>query len=223
MLSIDAYNQKGEKSGKINLPEEIFGVKLNSNLIHQTYVAQEANARIAVAHTKTRGEVRGGGAKPWKQKGTGRARHGSIRSPLWIGGGITFGPRSDRNFSKNINKKQKQKALFMALTSKLTDKEMVVVNSLSFSGIKTKDADDFLDVMTDKIFNAKGNKKTLVILPKADRELQLSFRNIQTVKVINADSLNVVDVLNYKYTVILKDSVEVIKNTYTKLHSKSDK
>ncbi len=223
MLSIDAYNQKGEKSGKVNLPEEIFGVKLNSNLIHQTYVAQEANARIAVAHTKTRGEVRGGGAKPWKQKGTGRARHGSIRSPLWIGGGITFGPRSDRNFSKNINKKQKQKALFMALTSKLTDKEMVVVSSLSFSGIKTKDADDFLDVMTDKIFNAKGNKKTLVILPKADRELQLSFRNIQTVKVINADSLNVVDVLNYKYTVILKDSVEVIKNTYTKLHSKSDK
>ena len=121
MINIDIYNQKGEKTGKIDIPESIFSLEPNIDLIHQVYVAQQANSRIAIAHTKTRGEVRGGGKKPWKQKGTGRARHGSIRSPIWKGGGVTFGPRSDRNFSKAINKKQRQKALFMVLSSKVND------------------------------------------------------------------------------------------------------
>ena len=217
MINVDLYNQKGEKSGKVDLAENIFGVESKSSLIKQVYVAQQANKRVAVAHTKTRGEVSGGGAKPWKQKGTGRARHGSIRSPLWIGGGVTFGPRSDRNFSKKINKKQKQKALFMVLSSKLNDKEIFILDALSFGGIKTKEADKFLNNFTSKVLKPKNNAKTLVVLPEKSEELQLSFRNIPQTKVVRADSLNVVDLLDYKYTVVVKDSLDVINNTYTKL------
>ncbi|MEK7452880.1 MAG: 50S ribosomal protein L4 [Patescibacteria group bacterium] len=218
MRSVDLYNQKGDKSGMVEISEGIFGVEFNTKLIHQIYVAQKANARINIAHTKDRSEVRGGGIKPWKQKGSGRARHGSIRSPIWIGGGVSFGPRNERNFSKSVNKKQKQKALFMALTSKLIDKEMVFLDTLSFDAIKTKDADKFLTLFMDKVFDLKRKRKTLFILPKSDKDIMLSFRNIASVKVISADSLNIGDILDYKYTVVLKDSLDVINNTYTKLN-----
>ena len=217
MLSTDLYNQKGEKTGKVDLSEKVFGLELNKNLVQQVYVAQQANARVAIAHTKTRGEVRGGGAKPWKQKGTGRARHGSNRSPIWIGGGTTFGPRNDRNFSKKINKKQKQKALFMALTSKFEDKELAIIDSLSFGGIKTQEAVKFIAAISTKVLDRK-NGRILVILPENNEELQLSLRNIPRVKVAYANSLNVVDLLEYKYTVLLKDSIEVIDKTFTKLN-----
>ncbi len=216
MLSVDLYNQKGDKVGKVELSEGVFGVELNPNLIHQAYVTQKANSRVAIAHTKTRGEVRGGGAKPWRQKGTGRARHGSNRSPIWIGGGVTFGPRNDRNFSKKINKKQKQKALFMALTSKLNDNELAVVDSLSFNEIKTKNAVEFVNNISEKVLKRNGGR-VLVVLPNKDVEVELSFRNIPRVKTIHADSLNVVDLLEYKYIVMIKDSVDVIEKTFTKL------
>jgi len=217
MISIDLYNQKGKKTGKLDLPEAIFNLEPNMDLIHQVYVAQQANSRIAIAHTKTRGEVRGGGKKPWKQKGTGRARHGSTRSPIWKGGGVTFGPRKDRNFSKAVNKKQKQKALFMVLSSKVKDNEIFAVESLSFGDIKTKEADKFLDLVSKDIFKKEKRAKTLILLPKKDQEILLSFRNIPFVKVANADSINIGDLLNYKYLLVLKDAVSVIEKTYTKL------
>ncbi|MBI3671289.1 50S ribosomal protein L4 [Candidatus Azambacteria bacterium] len=217
MISVDLYNQKGDRSGNLELSEDVFGVEFNPSLIHQVYVAQQANARINIAHTKDRSEVRGGGIKPWKQKGTGRARHGSIRSPIWVGGGVAFGPRNERNFSKSINKKQKQKALFMALTSKLNDKEIAFLDSLSIKGIKTKDANVFLKAFTGKVFDLKGKRRTLFVVPKSDNEINLSFRNIPNVKVISADSLNVGDLLDFRYAVVLKDSLDVINSTYTKL------
>jgi len=218
MLNIDVYNQKGERSGSVDLPKGIFDIKPNTDLIHQVYVAQQANSRVAIAHTKTKGEVSGGGKKPWKQKGTGRARHGSTRSPIWIGGGVTFGPRNDRNFSKSINKKQRQKALFMVLSSKFNDEEMVVVDNLSFGGIKTKEASKFLDVVSKDILKKERKVKTLLVLPEKNEEIVLSLRNIPSVKVAYADSLNVGDLLNYKYTVVLKDSFPVMEKTYTRLN-----
>ncbi len=217
MLNIDVYNQKGEKVGKIDIPKNVFDLEPNADLIHQVYVAQQANSRIAIAHTKTRGEVRGGGKKPWKQKGTGRARHGSTRSPIWKGGGVTFGPRSNRNFSKDINKKQKQKALFMMLSSKFNDGEMVVLDKISFGKVKTKEADKVLNIISKKILKKDKRVKILIILPKKNQEILLSLRNIPLVKLSYADSLNVGDLLNYKYVVILKDSFDIIEKTYIKL------
>jgi len=124
------YNQQGEKVGQVDLPAELFGVPLNRDLVHQVVVTQMANSRQVLAHTKDRSEVRGGGAKPWRQKGTGRARHGSIRSPIWVGGGVAFGPTKERVFAKKINKKMKRQALFMVLSSKVKDKEIVLLDKI---------------------------------------------------------------------------------------------
>lgn len=217
MININTYNQKCEKVGSAELPEYIFGVKFNTDLVKQALIAQYANARKNVAHTKTRAEVSGGGKKPWKQKGTGRARHGSIRSPIWVGGGIAFGPRSDKDFSKKINKKQKQKAVFMALSSKVQDSEMVVFENVSFSEIKTKIGNTFMADIAKNILNNPAKMKVLFVLPKSDKNIQLSLRNLPSVKVVNANSLNVVDLLDFKYVVMLKDSIEVIKETYKKI------
>ncbi len=209
------YNQKGEEVGKAELPAEIFDLALNKILVHQAVVAQMSNARKTIAHTKDRSERRGGGRKPWKQKGTGRARHGSIRSPIWRGGGISFGPTKERVFTKKINKKMKQKALFMALSSKVRDNEMILLDKLEIAEIKTK-------AMTDILNNLKNNlkkdltKSVLIVLPKTDLNIIRANNNIPKTKTIRADSLNVLDVLNYKYFLILQDSIDVIKKTYTK-------
>jgi large subunit ribosomal protein L4 len=140
MPNVSVYNQTGSQVGTIALSDAIFAVKPDQAIIHEAMVAQRANARRAIANTKTRGEVRGGGKKPWKQKGTGRARQGSIRSPQWVGGGITFGPTSERNFSLKINKKVKRKALFMALSDKVLSQKFMVLESMDTSSAKTKQA-----------------------------------------------------------------------------------
>src|SRR3989344_4067362 len=127
-MKVDLYNQNGEVAGSVNLPKEIFEVKFNADLVHQIAVSQMANKRQVSAHTKIRSEVRGGGKKPWRQKGTGRARHGSIRSPLWRGGGITFGPRNDKVYEKDIPKKMRRKALLMALSQKAKNSQLVVLH-----------------------------------------------------------------------------------------------
>ena len=137
-MLISLYNQKGETIGKVKLNPEVFGVKVKSSVVHQVVEAMLANAREAWAHTKTKGEVRGGGRKPWKQKGTGRARHGSIRSPLWVGGGVTFGPRNERNYKKKINKKMKTKDLFMCLSDKVASSQLIVLEDVSLEAPKTK-------------------------------------------------------------------------------------
>src|SRR5437868_2291267 len=126
------YNKKGEEAGKIKLPEDIFATQWNADLVHQVVVSMMSNARSSIAHTKTRGEVRGGGKKPWQQKGLGRARHGSSRSPIWVGGGVAHGPRNDKNFDRKINKKMKTKALYTVLSKKMKDNEILFIDSFDF-------------------------------------------------------------------------------------------
>src|ERR1035437_4179320 len=132
------YNQKGGDAGKITLPEHIFGLNWNSDLVHQVAVSMASNARQPIAHAKTRGEVRGGGKKPWQQKGTGRARHGSTRSPIWVGGGVTHGPRNDKNFDRKVSKKMKTKALYTILSKKYKEGEVLFVDSIVLKEGKTK-------------------------------------------------------------------------------------
>src|SRR3990167_7958338 len=137
-MKVKLYNQVAEEVGKTELPDEVFGLKWNADLVHQVVTSQEANRRPTVAHAKGRGEVRGGGRKPWRQKGTGRARHGSIRSPIWKGGGVTHGPLKEKNYKKKINKKMAKKALFAVLSAKARDNEIIVLDDLKFSEPKTR-------------------------------------------------------------------------------------
>ena len=217
-MKTDLYNQSGDVIGDVNLPDAIFGLKPKINLIHQAVVAQTANGRKVLAHTKDRSEVRGGGIKPWRQKGTGRARHGSIRSPIWSGGGVTFGPTKDRNFSQKINKKAKRQALFMALSSKVKDGQVMLVDDIKFNEAKTKKAKEVLDVLSSKIEKYKTNKKKrdtiLLMMPRQDKTLKRVLNNISFVETIGATSLNVLDLLKNKYLLIMKDSIQVIEKHY---------
>lgn len=211
MLKVKVYNLEGKEIDELKLDSAIFGVEINPALVHQAVVAQQANARLTLAHTKTKGEVRGGGIKPWRQKGTGRARHGSRRSPIWIGGGITFGPRTDRNFSLKINRKMKRKALLMGLTDKVNEQKLIVVDKLELPEIKTKNL--------IKILNKLSGKKTattLVVLAVKDEKILKSAQNLPKVKTILADSLNIVDVLQYQLMVIDKEGIKKLIATYKK-------
>ena len=207
MLKTKTYNSEGKESGEMELPERIFGVKLVDDLVHQAVVAQMANSRKVLADTKDKGEVRGGGRKPWKQKGTGRARHGSSRSPIWKGGGVTFGPTTDRNFSKRINKKMKMKALFMVLSGKLRDKEIVVVDDLKLEKTSTKAIKNVFGKLP-----VKG--KVLLSLDKSSKNILNSVKNISEVSVISSDSLNIIDLLKNKILVINKKGIKKIEDTY---------
>lgn len=209
MDKVKVYNLEGNVIKDISLNEKIFNIPVNEGLVHQVYVAQMANKRQPLAHTKERGEVRGGGKKPWRQKGTGRARAGTIRSPLWVGGGITFGPRKTRNFSKKINKKMKNKALLMVLSDKALEKNIIITENFKLEKIKTKDFTNILDKLPIE-------KKVLIVLPKSDEVVWKSSNNLQNVKVILADSLNMIDILNFNTLVIPEESLEIIEATYLK-------
>lgn len=208
-MKFPVYNQIGQIVKEMELPDEVFGLKLNHDLMHQAYIAQKANSREAIANTKTRKEVRGGGKKPWKQKGTGRARHSSIRSPLWRGGGITFGPTSERNFSQKINKRMRTQAILMALSSKVSSGELVVLDNLEMKEIKAKEANNIV-----KLIPVKG--KMLIAQEGKNEIIQKSFRNISRTKTILANSLNVVDLLETKNLVVTEKGVEVIKGIFVK-------
>ncbi len=208
-MNVKVYNQEGKEIGKAELPAEIFALPMNKDLVHQAVVSQMANARQVLAHTKDRSEKRGGGRKPWRQKGTGRARHGSIRSPIWRGGGVTFGPSKERVFTKKINKKMKRQALFMALSSKVKDKEMILLDKIELAEAKTKE-------MIKVLNNLKISKTVLVVLDKTNQKIIRAANNIPKIKTIRADSLNVVDVLSYKYLLMLQGAIEIIKQTYLK-------
>jgi len=214
-MKVKLYDQSGKDLGQLNLPAEVFEVEMNRDLVHQSVVTQMANSRKTIAHTKDRSEVRGGGKKPWRQKGTGRARHGSIRSPIWKGGGVTFGPTKDRNWSKKINIKMKRKALFMALTSKVKDDELILLDKLEIQQAKTKNLVGLMEKL-GKVLKKDFKKGLLIILPKSDQSIVRSSKNIQKVKSLLADSLNIVDVLKYKYLILLQESIEVIKKVYLK-------
>ncbi|MDZ7726645.1 MAG: 50S ribosomal protein L4 [Candidatus Campbellbacteria bacterium] len=219
-MKADIYTAKGEKKGSATLPEEIFGLPWNADLVHQVVTSIQSNRRTPVAHAKGRNEVRGGGAKPWRQKGTGNARHGSIRSPLWIGGGVTHGPLKGKDYTKKINKKMRSKALFTILSRKLVDGEIVFLESLSEldSEGKTKEAKNIVDTLSkvkglEGISRKKGNA-ALIALGDASAEIKRSFKNIPTVSAHEVENLSALDVLNYKYIVITdpERSIEFLKS-----------
>jgi large subunit ribosomal protein L4 len=210
MPTLPVYNQEGQEVGTTRLPKEIFDVKINNDLIYQAINIQLANRRTHLAKTKDRSEVRGGGKKPWRQKGTGRARHGSIRSPLWVGGGITFGPNTDKVFGRKINKKARRKALFMVLSSKIQDKELIVVDELKAEA-KTKKMVDLLG----KLVKNEKKHSILMVTHKKDEKILKAIRNIDYVKPLAADSLNVLDLLSFKYLLMDKESIKVIEKTYS--------
>lgn len=210
-MEYPVYNLKGEKVDSITLPQDIFGLKVNADLLHQVVVSLQSNARKPIAHTKTRGEVRGGGKKPWKQKGTGRARHGSTRSPIWVGGGVTFGPRNERNFEKKINKKMKRKALLMALSTKVADNQLVIFDDLKMKEAKTK---TMANAMT-KVSKLQKPKSLFVINPE-NKNAWLSSRNCSGSKVVSVNNLNVADILTKKFVVVSKEELDVMKKNLLK-------
>jgi len=208
MSKVTVYNLEGKKVEDIELNQDIFGVEINEDLVYQVLRVQNANAREVYAHTKGRSDVQGGGRKPWKQKGTGRARAGTSRSPLWIGGGVTFGPTKDRNFSLRINKKMKKKALLMTLTDKVIEEHLIIVDSLALGEAKTKS-------LAVVLKNLKiDDSSVLIAVSSKNKNLQRAAGNIQKVETLREDSLNVGDVLKYKYLVLEKDSLPVIEKTY---------
>lgn len=209
MPKVHVYNKTGEILKDIDLHEEIFNVKPEMGVIHQVVVAQQANARQVLGHTKGKGDVRGGGKKPWKQKGTGRARHGSIRSPLWVGGGITFGPTSDRNFTLKVNKKMKKKALFMTLTDKVFQEKFIVLDNIDIASKNTKEIKNIFAKLPVE-------RKLLVVISEQNENIWLSVRNIPNIKVIMANSLNVVDVLGANAMIVVEPALSVIEKTYLK-------
>ncbi len=209
MVQITVYNQKGEKAGTIDLPDSVFGLKWNADLVHQVVTSQTANLRQPVAHVKHRGEVRGGGKKPWRQKGTGRARHGSIRSPIWKGGGVTHGPTKERNFKKKINKKMARKALYNVLSAKARDGEIIVLDDVKFTEPKTKFAAAmFANLSKHKEMKriTKGNG-VLVAIPNKNEMTRRTLRNLPYVGVDEARNLNAREVLQYKFIMFPKEAI----------------
>ena len=207
-MEAKVYNQKGEEVGTTTLPERIFGLKWNADLVHQVVTSIQANARKVIAHAKGRGEVSGGGKKPWKQKGTGRARHGSIRSPLWKGGGATHGPTKERVFTQKISKTMRRRALATVLSRKLRDGELVLVDRLRLSGPKTKQAQVVVNALAKipgmhSLAYRKG-KRGLLLLHRPDVEVGRSFRNIPSLMVEEIRNLNPVHALEYRYLLMVE-------------------
>ncbi len=200
-MELKVYNQKAEEVGKIKLPEKIFGLPLNQDLVHQVMVSLQANKRKGTSHAKGRGEVRGGGKKPWRQKGTGRARHGSIRSPLWRGGGVTFGPTKEKIYSQKINIKMKRKALLTALSQKVRDNEVLILDDLKLKEAKTKEA-----AIIMKSLGVKGS--SLILLTEKNKEIIRGFRNLPKTDTMEARNLNLLDALNHKNIIFKKDLIE---------------
>src|SRR3990167_370215 len=204
------YNIEGKKIGTVTLSERVFGVRWNADLVKQVADSLLSTKRKNVAHTKDRGEVRGGGKKPWRQKGTGRARHGSIRSQIWVGGGISHGPRKDRDYSEKINKKAKRKAVLTILSQKLKDGEILFMDDLSLPEAKTKNAREILGNMP------LGNSSALVILPRKDAPTWRALRNLKNVSIKEARNLNASDLLSNKFLIIPKDASKVLEETFLK-------
>lgn len=211
-MNVKVYNQSGKEAGEMELPE-VFALPWNADLVHQVVTGQMANRRPVVAHAKGRSEVRGGGRKPWRQKGTGRARHGSIRSPIWKGGGVTHGPTKERNFKKKINKKMAARALAMVLSAKVRDREFVVMDQLSISQPKTKEALAVLRNLAKikSYADILGSRpRALVLIPNDSRELKRAFRNLPAVEIEIPENVTALDAMNRKYIVAPKAAVETL-------------
>ena len=235
-IKVNIYNQKGEIVGDLELSPKVFGLKVNPALVHQAVVAQQANQRQVLAHTKDRGEVRGGGRKPWRQKGTGRARHGSIRSPIWRGGGVTFGPTKERNFKKELNKKMKQKAILMALSDKLASQNLMIVDKFELENYKTKIFNQIINslvkIFTDQLAQtetadkskasskvkekSKGKRDVLIVIEQKNEQLAASARNLADLKLISLDNINLVDLLKYQRLILTNETVKILEKRYNK-------
>ncbi len=217
MIEAKVYNFEGKEVGEAELPETVFGVKWNDDLVYQATIALQANLRRVIANTKDRAQVRGGGKKPYRQKGTGRARHGSSRSPIWAGGGVTHGPLADKNYNQKINKKMRAKAFLTVLSRKLVDGEVIFVQDLPLTEAKTKQAQIYLNNLAQAGFtkiNYKQGKRALLTWPKDDQPAKRSFRNIPSAQTADIHNLNILDLLNYKYLVITNpaESLTVLKS-----------
>ena len=206
MPKIDVYNVDGSKVKSMTLKDEVFGIEPNEAVVHSVLVNYLANQRQGTQSTKTRSEVRGGGRKPWRQKGTGRARQGSIRAPQWIKGGIALGPKP-RSYKYRVNRKEKQLAIRSLLSSKVLEKSLVVVDKFDFAEIKTK------QVVT-AMKNLKVEGKTLIMIPEKDETLQKSARNVEGVRTISVSTINVFDLLKYKNLVLTVDTVKKLEEVY---------
>jgi large subunit ribosomal protein L4 len=206
MPSIDVYNVNGKKVSTVDLKEEIFGIEPNEAVVHTVLVNYLANQRQGTQSTKTRSEVRGGGRKPWRQKGTGRARQGSIRAPQWIKGGIALGPKP-RSYKYRVNKKERQLAIKSLLSSKVLENNLVVVDKFDFKEIKTKQ-------MADAMKNLKVDATALVVLPTNNEIVQKSARNLADVRTSSVNTINVFDLLKYKKLVLTVDTIKKLEEVY---------
>ena len=214
-MTADIINLKNEVVGTIELPEHVFGAKWNEALVKQVLTAQQANARSPWAHVRDRSEVAGSGKKPWRQKGTGRARHGMTSSPIWVGGGKAHGPRNDRDYSQKVNKKMKQAALFAVLSQKLRDGEVKIMDTLTVSAPKTALMASALRTVLDI---KKDDKRYNALLVSAGTNaiVARSSSNLQKAKAITAASLNIYDILNHENVLIEKEGIAVIEKHYAK-------
>ncbi len=206
MPSIDVYNVEGKKVSTVDLKEEIFGIEPNEAVVHSVLVNYLANQRQGTQSTKTRSEVRGGGRKPWRQKGTGRARQGSIRAPQWIKGGIALGPKP-RSYKYRVNKKEKQLAIKSLLSSKVLENDLVVVDKFDFKEIKTKQ-------MANAMKNLKVEEKAFIVLPESNEIVQKSARNLANVGTGSVNTINVFDLLKYKKLVLTVDTIKKLEEVY---------
>ncbi len=206
MPKVEVYNVEGKKVSDLDLKEEVFGIEPNEAVVHSVLVNYLANQRQGTQSTKTRSEVRGGGKKPWRQKGTGRARQGSIRAPQWIKGGIALGPKP-RSYKYRVNKKEKRLAIKSILSSKVLEKDFVVVDKFDLKEIKTKQ-------MAQAMKNLKIEEKALIMLPVGDEKVQKSARNLEGVRTSSVSTINVFDLLKYKKLVVTVDTVKKLEEVY---------
>ena len=206
MPKVDVYDINGKKVSDVELNEKIFGIEPNENIVHEVLVNYLANQRQGTQSTKTRAEVRGGGRKPWRQKGTGRARQGSIRAPQWVKGGIALGPKP-RSYKYTVNKKERRLAIKSLLSSKVLEKELTVVDKLELAEIKTK-------TMVKALADLKVEGKTLIVLPENNKNVLMSARNIEGVKTITLNNINVFDLLKYNNLVLPLETVKKIEEVY---------
>lgn len=204
-MKVPLRDMTGKVVDETELRDDIFGIAPNEGVMHQALVRQQANARLATARTKTRGEVSGGGRKPWRQKGTGRARHGSIREPQWRGGGVVFGPRAGRNYRKSMPRKMRRLALRSALSIKARDGQLILLDKLELPGPKTRE-------MLNTLSGLTGDSSALILLPERDATVEKSVRNVPHAKTLHAQYLNLVDIFGYDYLVMPLAAVKVIES-----------
>jgi len=209
MIKVAVYNSEGKKIEDIELSSEVFGLKKNDELLHQAYVAISSNQRQVLAHAKDRGERAGSGKKPWKQKGTGNARVGSVRTPVWRGGGVVFGPTKDRNFKKEINKKMMKKAILLALSAKARSEEIIILDKMEIAEKKTK---KFAEIFN----NLKIKGSALIGFSINEKDLRLYSRNLKKTDNTMTSDLNVFDMMNHKNLVLSKESIKYLEEKYKK-------